>query len=95
MALRCFRVSLPAFRARGYNERLVIGSLAAGGTLGILIPPSISLIIYGVLVEESIGRLYLAGFLPGFMLAGLFMIMMPSRHLSGPTLHPRKKMVRA
>ena len=69
------RVSLPSFRARGYNERLVIGSLAAGGTLGILIPPSISLIIYGVLVEESIGRLYLAGFLPGFMLAGIFMLM--------------------
>jgi TRAP-type C4-dicarboxylate transport system permease large subunit len=69
------RVSLPAFRARGYNERLVLGSLAAGGTLGILIPPSIAFIIYGVLVEESIGRLYLAGFLPGFMLAGLFMVM--------------------
>jgi TRAP-type C4-dicarboxylate transport system permease large subunit len=69
------RVSLPAFRERGYNERLVIGSLAAGGTLGILIPPSIAFIIYGVLAEESIGRLYLAGFLPGFMLAGLFMLM--------------------
>jgi len=46
------RVSLPSFRQRGYSERMVIGSLAAGGTLGILIPPSISLIIYGVLVEE-------------------------------------------
>lgn len=69
------RVSLPSFRARGYNDRIVIGSLAAGGTLGILIPPSIAFIIYGVLVEESIGRLYLAGFLPGFMLAGTFMAM--------------------
>ena len=69
------RVSLPAFRARGYNDRIVLGSLAAGGTLGILIPPSIAFIIYGVLVEESIGRLYLAGFMPGFMLAGLFMVM--------------------
>lgn len=69
------RVSLPAFRARGYNDRIVLGSLAAGGTLGILIPPSIAFIIYGVLVEESIGRLYLAGFIPGFMLAGLFMVM--------------------
>ena len=46
-------VALPAFRRRNYNERLVIGSLAAGGTLDILIPPSISMIIYGVLAEES------------------------------------------
>ena len=57
-------VPLPSFRARNYNERLVIGSLAAGGTLDILIPPSISMIIYGVLAEESIGRLYLAGLHP-------------------------------
>ena len=57
-------VALPSFRARNYNERLVIGSLAAGGTLDILIPPSIAMIIFGVLAEESIGRLYLAGFVP-------------------------------
>ena len=69
------RVSLPSFRARGYSERMVIGSLAAGGTLGILIPPSISLIIYGVLVEESIGRLYMAGFVPGVVLTLSFMSM--------------------
>ena len=69
------RVSLPSFRQRGYSERLVIGSLAAGGTLGILIPPSIGLIVYGVLVQESIGRLYLAGFFPGFMLAAMMMLM--------------------
>ena len=85
------RVSLPAFRARGYNERLVVGSLAAGGTLGILIPPSISLIIYGVLVEESIGRLYLAGFLPGFMLAGLFMLMIAITALIWPSIAPREE----
>ena len=70
------RVSLPSFRQRGYSERLVIGSLAAGGTLGILIPPSIGLIIFGVLVEESIGRLYMAGFLPGFLLAFTMIAMM-------------------
>ena len=69
------RASLASFRQRNYSERMVIGSLAAGGTLGILIPPSISLIIYGVLVEESIGRLYMAGFVPGIMLALSFMIM--------------------
>ena len=84
------RVSLPSFRQRGYNERLVIGSLAAGGTLGILIPPSISLIIYGVLVEESIGRLYLAGFLPGFMLAGLFMVMIVGVAIIWPSIAPRE-----
>ena len=84
------RVSLPAFRARGYNERLVVGSLAAGGTLGILIPPSISLIIYGVLVEESIGRLYLAGFFPGFMLALIFMIMIAIVALIFPGIAPRE-----
>jgi tripartite ATP-independent transporter DctM subunit len=66
-------VALPAFRERGYDERLVMGSLAAGGTLGILIPPSINMIVYGVLVEESVGRLYIAGILPGLMLTLLFM----------------------
>jgi C4-dicarboxylate transporter DctM subunit len=84
------RVSLPVFRARGYNERLVIGSLAAGGTLGILIPPSISLIIYGVLVEESIGRLYLAGFFPGFMLAGIFMVMIAIVAIIWPNIAPKE-----
>ena len=69
------RASLPSFRRRGYSERMVMGSLAAGGTLGILIPPSISLIVYGVMVDQSIGRLYMAGFVPGLLLALTFMIM--------------------
>ena len=84
------RVSLPSFRQRGYSERMVIGSLAAGGTLGILIPPSISLIIYGVLVEESIGRLYLAGFVPGIMLAGIFMVMIAGLALVWKNMAPRE-----
>jgi len=84
------RVSLPSFRQRGYSERMVIGSLAAGGTLGILIPPSISLIIYGVLVEESIGRLYLAGFIPGFMLAGIFMLMIAGLAIVWKGMAPRE-----
>jgi len=67
-------VSLGEMKKRGYNERLFLGSLAAGGTLGILIPPSINMIIYGVLTETSIPQLYLAGFLPGFLLAALFML---------------------
>jgi C4-dicarboxylate transporter, DctM subunit len=81
-------VSLPAFRQRGYSEQLAVGSLAAGGTLGILIPPSISFIIYGVLVEESIGRLYMAGFIPGFLLAGVFMVIIAVMVKIWPRLAP-------
>ena len=85
------RVSLPSFRQRGYSERMVIGSLAAGGTLGILIPPSISLIIYGVLVEESIGRLYMAGFVPGMVLTLSFIIMILALALVWRGLAPREQ----
>ena len=87
------RVALPVFRQRGYSERLVIGSLAAGGTLGILIPPSIGLIVYGVLVEESIGRLYLAGFIPGFMLAAMMMAMIVGASLVFPSIAPKEPRV--
>lgn len=66
-------VSMPEIRKRGYNERLFLGTLAAGGTLGILIPPSVALILYGVLTETSIPRLYMAGMIPGVVLALLFM----------------------
>ncbi|HXH10999.1 MAG TPA: TRAP transporter large permease subunit [Alphaproteobacteria bacterium] len=83
-------VSMPAFRARGYSDRLVAGSLAAGGTLGILIPPSILFIIYGVLVEESIGRLYMAGFIPGFLLSTVFMLIIASIALISPASAPRE-----
>ena len=88
------RVSLPSFRQRGYSERLVIGSLAAGGTLGILIPPSIGLIIYGVLVEESIGRLYMGGFLPGFLLAFTMIVMMIITSTVFPSTAPMDEEVR-
>ncbi len=88
------RVSLPSFRQRGYSERLVIGSLAAGGTLGILIPPSIGLIIYGVLVEESIGRLYMGGFLPGFLLAFTMILMMIVTSVIFPRTAPMDEEVR-
>ena len=67
-------VALPQAKKRGYNERLFLGTLAAGGTLGILIPPSINLILYGLLTDTSVPELYLAGFLPGLLLAGLFML---------------------
>ncbi len=67
-------VAIPEIARRGYNERLFLGTIAAGGTLGILIPPSINLILYGLLTDTSVPELYLAGFLPGFLLALLFMV---------------------
>ncbi len=69
-----------------YNTRLFLGTIAAGGTLGILIPPSINLVIYGVLTETSIPNLYLAGFVPGFTLAGLFMITVLVTCIAKPSL---------
>jgi len=66
-------VAYPEIARRGYNERLFLGTLAAGGTLGILIPPSINLILYGLLTDTSVPELYLAGIIPGTLLALLFM----------------------
>ncbi len=65
-------VAIPEMTERGYPRKFVLGLLAAGGTLGILIPPSIPMIVYGVITEESITSLFLAGVLPGLMLMGLF-----------------------
>jgi C4-dicarboxylate transporter DctM subunit len=65
-------VALGEVEKRGYSERLFLGTIAAGGTLGILIPPSINMIVYGVLTDTSIPKLYLAGFVPGVILASLF-----------------------
>ena len=66
------RMSLPELKARGYDDRIAVGSLAGAGTFGFLIPPSIILIVYGAATEQSIARLFLAGVLPGVLLAGLF-----------------------
>ena len=84
-------VALPSFRAQGYEERLVVGSLAAGGTLGILIPPSILLVLYGLTVGESIGRLFLAGFIPGILLALVFMLMIGVASVIWPAIAPRQQ----
>src|SRR5947208_9901933 len=65
-------VAMGEIKKHGYSERLFLGTIAAGGTLGILIPPSINMIVYGVLTETSIPKLYLAGFIPGLVLASLF-----------------------
>jgi len=67
------KMSIPELRKRNYPERLLLGSLAGSGTLGLLIPPSIILIIYGVTVQESIAKLFIAGIIPGIMIAIIFM----------------------
>ncbi|WP_299479992.1 TRAP transporter large permease [uncultured Roseibium sp.] len=67
------KMGIPEMRKRGYPEEIATGSIAAGGTLGILIPPSITMIVYGIATETSIGRLFLAGVIPGLLLVGLFM----------------------
>src|SRR5213079_1657972 len=68
------KMGIPEMRRRGYPDDIATGSICAGGTLGILIPPSITFILYGIATETSIGRLFLAGVLPGIMLTGLFML---------------------
>ncbi|HJW52059.1 MAG TPA: TRAP transporter large permease subunit [Burkholderiaceae bacterium] len=67
------KITLPELAKRNYPESISIGSLAGAGTLGLLIPPSIIMIVYGVAADVSIGKLFIAGVLPGLMLAGLFM----------------------
>jgi tripartite ATP-independent transporter DctM subunit len=66
------KVALPELIKRGYSEKIALGSLATAGTLGILIPPSITMVVYAVAADASIIRIFLAGFLPGFLLMGLF-----------------------
>ncbi len=87
-------VAIPEMRARGYDNKIVFGSLAAGGTLGILIPPSIVMILYGALVEESIPRLFMAGVFPGIAMAGLFSVYIAIRVLFKPELVPAREALR-
>ncbi len=67
-------VALPEMKKRGYDPALATGVVAAGGSLGILIPPSTIFIVYGIMTEQSIGKLFLAGVLPGILLALLFVL---------------------
>src|SRR6267143_6138437 len=73
-AISIVKMGIPEMRRRGYPDDVATGSICAGGTLGILIPPSITFILYGIATETSIGRLFLAGVLPGIMLTALFML---------------------
>jgi tripartite ATP-independent transporter DctM subunit len=83
-------VAMGEIKKHGYSERLFLGTIAAGGTLGILIPPSINLIVYGVLTDSSIPKLYLAGIFPGLVLAGLFMLTVLVFCIARPALGGRR-----
>jgi C4-dicarboxylate transporter DctM subunit len=81
-------VALPEMRKYHYDLALATGTVAAGGTLGILIPPSVVLIIYGIMAEESIGKLFVAGILPGILLTLLFLIILYIKCRRNPHLGP-------
>lgn len=83
-------VALPSFRNRGYDTRMVLGSIAAGGSLGNLIPPGIAFIIYGVLTDTSVARLYAGGVVPGALLTLMFMGCIALIALNRPGVAPRE-----
>lgn len=82
------KVAIPEMSKMGYSQRLALGATAAGGTLGILIPPSIALILYGVITETSIGDLFIAGIVPGIMIAFLLCFTIFLMVLKNPSLAP-------
>jgi C4-dicarboxylate transporter DctM subunit len=82
-------VAIPAMGSRGYNTRLIFGSLGAGGTLGILIPPSITMILYGYLGNVSIGKLFIGGVIPGILLAAAFILYIIFWSWRSPSIAPR------
>lgn len=81
-------VALPSMLKRGYNKRLVAGAIMAGGALGILIPPSVIMILYGSEAEVSIGKMFFGGYLPGFLLAFLYILYIYLRCLRNPLNGP-------
>jgi len=83
------KMSIPELRARGYPEYMIVGTLAGAATLGLMIPPSLTLIVYGVTINESITKLFLAGIIPGLVLAGLFMTYIIGWHFVRRDQRPR------
>ncbi len=88
------KMSIPELRSRGYPEYMIIGTLAGAATLGLMIPPSLTLIVYGVTINESITKLFMAGIIPGLVLAGLFMLYIIGWHYfkSGQRPQPEPSM---
>ena len=85
------KMSIPELRSRGYPEFMIIGTLAGAATLGLMIPPSLTLIVYGVTINESITKLFMAGVFPGLVLAGLFMAYIVVWHFFGTGDRPQKE----
>ena len=83
------KITVPELEKRGYDHDLAIGSLAGAGTLGFMIPPSMMMLVYGIIGDVSIGKLFIAGFIPGFMIAFLFSAYILIRCLITPALAPR------
>ncbi len=81
-------VALPAMLKRGYSKTLAIGCIAGGGALGILIPPSIVMVVFALFAEESVGKLFIGGILPGLMLSGMFIVYIAVRAYLQPNLAP-------
>ncbi|ARP78433.1 TRAP transporter large permease [Bordetella genomosp. 6] len=86
-------VALPTLQRLGYRERLVLGSIAAGGTLGILIPPSINMVVYGALAEVSVGKLFAAGIIPGIIVLLLMMVVIVVMALLGKVAPDNEKLL--
>ena len=82
------KITVPELAKRGYNKSLTVGSLAGAGTLGFLIPPSMMMLVYGIIGDVSIGKLFIAGVIPGFMLAGIFSLYIMVRCLITPSMAP-------
>ena len=84
-------VALPQLMSRGYDRKLSAGSIAAGGTLGILVPPSIAMIVYGTFTETSVAKLFMAGIVPGTILMALFMAYIAIHAILRPSIAPRQQ----
>ncbi len=85
------KMSIPELRQRGYPEFMTIGTLAGSATLGLMIPPSLTLIVYGVAINESITQLFMAGIIPGLVLAAMFMIYVAFWHFLFPSQRPPRE----
>lgn len=83
-------VAVPAMLSRGYKKEFILGALAGGGTLGILIPPSIPMILYGTITEESVGKLFIAGIIPGIVIATLLMAYTIIACIRNPNLYRKE-----
>jgi len=81
-------IALPEMLNRKYDKRMVTGVIQAGSSLGIMIPPSVVLVLYGMIARQPVGRLWMAGFIPGFLLAGLFILYILIRCLIQPEMGP-------